>query len=237
MHFQFSLELLKQSNYGAEIMKKQKDVFLTGEGDNWFDRNADSTIRESERKLLPYLQRVNPKTLLEVGCGTGMRLDYLSQHMPECSFWGIDPAEKAAELVHPAYNVLQATADELPFADEKFDVVVIGFCLCVCDVDDFFKIAAEVDRVLVDNGVLVVLDFEPPFEYQNSYTHKEGVWTTKMAFRNMFCWHPSYTLSEMFSYSHDSDFFDPNPNERLSTTIIHKLHGVNCPKNPYVAAV
>lgn len=219
-------------------MKKQKEVFLAGEGDNWFERNSGAySILDSEKKLLPYLQRVNPKKLLEIGCGTGIRLDYLSQNMPECSFWGIDPAEKAAEKLNKAYNVQQATADDLPFENEAFDVVVVGFCLYLCDVEDLFKIASEIDRVLINKGVLVIIDFEPPFEYQNPYSYQDGVWTTKMPFRNMFCWHPSYTLSEMFSYSHYSDFFHPDPNERLSMSIIHKQHGINLPKNPYEFAL
>ena len=215
-------------------MKKQKEAFLAGEGDNWFDRNAEATsIRESDKKLLSYLQLATPQNILEIGCGTGFRLDYFSKHMPECSFCGIDPAEKAVEGEHTNYNVLQATADDLPFKNEQFDVVIIGCCLAVCDVEDFFKVASEVDRVLMNNGILAIIDFEPPFTYQNAYGHQKGLWTTKMAYRNMFCWHPSYTLSEMFSYSHESDHFHPDPNERLSVSIIHKLHEVNLPKIAY----
>lgn len=212
-------------------MKKQKEIFLAGEGDNWFERNSKAeATHEAEIKLLPYLQEINPKKVLEIGCGTGVRLDFLSKHMPNCSFWGIDPAKKATQNEHANYCVLQATADELPFKNQQFDIVLVGFCLTYCDVEDFFKIASEIDRVLNNKGILVIIDFEPPFEYQNSYAYREGMWTTKMQFRNMFCWHPSYTLSEIFPFSHESDHFHPDPNERLSVSIIHKLHEIDLPQ-------
>ena len=225
-------------NQHEGTMKKQKEMFLEDEGDNWFERNSEEeATHEIEIKLLPYLQRINPRQLLEIGCGTGVRLDFLSKHMPNCSFWGVDPAQKATEHEHATYSVLRATADELPFENSQFDIVLVGFCLTYCDVEDFFKIASEIDRVLNDKGMLVIIDFEPPFEYQNPYAYREGMWTTKMQFRNMFCWHPSYTLSEVFPFSHESDHFHPDPNERLSVSIIHKLPGVNVLTPPYQPAI
>jgi ubiquinone/menaquinone biosynthesis C-methylase UbiE len=52
------------------------------------------------------------------------------------------------EAVNKGVDAKQGTADELPFPNNSFDIVVFDFCLYLCDRLDLFKITAEADRVL-----------------------------------------------------------------------------------------
>ncbi|WP_421903815.1 class I SAM-dependent methyltransferase [Maridesulfovibrio sp.] len=215
-------------------MKKQKDIFLEGEGDAWCHRNvAPERPLLVDRKLKELLTEVSPSNVLEVGCGSCYRLNFLSQSFPECSFYGIDPSLDAKNYGNSSLTLTQGTADDLPYESGKFDVVVFGFCLYLCDVEDYFKIAYEADRVLADGGFLVIIDFEPPFPYQNPYSHKDGIYSTKVSFRSMFEWHPSFSLVSLTPFSHRMEAYDAEPNERVSISVLHKKHALNMPIAPF----
>ena len=79
----------------------------------------------------------------------------------------------------------------------------------------------------------MIIDFYPPYNYKNIYHHCDGVFSFKMNYSNMFIWHPSYTLIETTSFSHNSDMFDISPDERLALSIIYKEHEPQIPQTPY----
>ena len=47
----------------------------------------------------------------------------------------------------------------LPFADNSFDVVIFGYCLCFISPEDWLSIVSESNRVLRDGGLIVLYDF------------------------------------------------------------------------------
>lgn len=58
--------------------------------------------------------------LLDVGCGTGFSLDYFEVREAV----GIDPAKKLVEQYGGEKKILVGRAEELPFEDGSFDVVI-----------------------------------------------------------------------------------------------------------------
>ena len=70
------------------------------------------------------------------------------------------------------------------------------------------------DRVLKNNGNLFVLDFDPSFAYKNEYGHREGMFSYKMKYVNMFIWNPAYTQIYHESFSHDGAGYSNNPDEK-----------------------
>jgi len=58
--------------------------------------------------------------MLDVGCGTGFSLDYFGVK----SATGIDPAEKLVEQYSGDQKILVGSAEDLPFVDNSFDIVI-----------------------------------------------------------------------------------------------------------------
>lgn len=137
--------------------------------------------------------KIKPVSILEIGCANGWRLKALYDIFG-CHCVGIDPSEDAigaGKKDWPFLDLRVGIASNLP--DGEYDIVIFGFCLYLCGREDLFKIAFEADRVLMDRGHLIVLDFHPQFPYSN-VNPDGGCDTYKMIYGNMFMWHPYYKL-------------------------------------------
>ena len=163
-------------------MDKQRTVFFEGEGNAWFRRNASAIAKMHARAIddpitdpvLRCLDGHRPGHVLEVGASNGWRLDV----MRRC--WGamvvgVEPSALAAASAPKGVPIHIGTADALPIGDAEVNCVVFGFCLYLCDREDLGKITAEADRVLADDGLLVVYDFSPKVEFSRPYHHRVGI--------------------------------------------------------------
>jgi len=101
---------------------------------------------------------VDPKGLraLDIGCGGGLLAEEFARL--GCRVTGVDPSEEsiAAARDHARESGLDieyrvAPGEELPFAEESFDIV---YCCDVLEhVDDLGRVVAETARVLVPGGI------------------------------------------------------------------------------------
>ena len=218
---------------------KQKDIFLSGEGDQLFKRNKEglenidysqdlvvSEIREilNESKPDSLLKTIGGGIkLLEIGCGDGGRLSYLQEHYNvECH--GIDPSAMVIEKAQ-SYGIRASvgTADSLQFDDGFFDILVFGFCLYLCDRKDLFVIAAEANRVIKSKGFIVILDFFHTGKHKkNKYVHKEGLYSFKMDYRNLFLWHPYYECFKLKVIQHSDKTYTDEVNEWIGVSVLRK---------------
>jgi ubiquinone/menaquinone biosynthesis C-methylase UbiE len=100
--------------------------------------------------------------ILEVGCGAGAGLNFLSRLEPGARFVGLDLSGPTIEIAAARLargsqlRFVQGDAERLPFADEEFDCVI-----CVesaHNYPDLQKFLAEVSRVLKVGGFLSLVD-------------------------------------------------------------------------------
>ena len=212
---------------------KQKDVFLAGEGNAWHSRNAEALAKQhlpTHDSLLMELLRLESDftgvsgtvRVLEVGCGSGVRLGWLQKHTGwECH--GIEPSALAVkEAIRSGVQAQIGTADQLPFADNSIDVVIFGFCLYLCDRDDLFKIAAETDRVLKSPGWLLLKDFYSPEPATKEYHHRPGVYSYKMDYKRLFTWNPDYSIFSHRVTHHVGDVYTDDRQEWVETSVLRK---------------
>lgn len=218
-------------------MKNQKEIFLSSEGDAWYERNKQVINEKKIDPMVGCISELNlsPKKILEIGCSNGYRLNKLNEkYGAEC--FGIDPSQEAIDegkLAFDKINLSQGTADSLNFENNKFDLVIIGFCLYLCDRNDLFKIAYEVDRVLADKGQIVILDFGPPFPYKNNYKYVEGVFSFKMNYASLFDWNPNYFTVYSKVLAHEASVSVDNPDERIVLSVLTKNISSGYPDNPF----
>lgn len=99
--------------------------------------------------------------VLDVGCGTGSQLvRYLEAG---CSVSGIDlsPAmlAEARTTLGEAADLRLADATQMPFDDDRFDVVLTSMMLHELTSDVRGRVVAEIGRVLRPDGVAIITDF------------------------------------------------------------------------------
>lgn len=91
--------------------------------------------------------------LLDVGCGSG-----ISTSVWNCECTGIDPSSKLIEIAkqnHPGKSFIVAPAEEIPFPDDSFDIVV-----CVTAIHNFKDVRkgiSEMKRVGKGRFVITLL--------------------------------------------------------------------------------
>ena len=209
----------------------QKDLFLSGEGDAWFERNSLSGAHQSltsNDDLLPLLSNLplastSDVKVLEIGCSHGTRLSNLNS-LFNWDVYGLDPSAKAIDACcSKSISATVGTADHLPYQSESFDIVILGFCLYLCDRSDLFLIASEVNRVLKKASWLAMIDFWSPYPYSNPYHHLPGVHSYKMNYLTLFTWHPSYSLYDHKVREHSSGQYTDQIDDYVSSSILRRL--------------
>lgn len=169
---------------------KQSEAFKLGESAAWFKRNREK-LGVGNDPVMDSMERygIKPKLVLEVGCANGWRLAALKKKYA-CNIAGWDPGAPYMDD-YVRYGV----ASDIDFwLRTKFDVVIYGWCLYLCDPEDYFKIAAEGDRVLADGGFLIVYDFCTDHPYKVPYKHKEGLYSHHYDFSKLWSCHPAYSM-------------------------------------------
>jgi len=95
--------------------------------------------------------------ILDVGCGTGRLLELLGQRIPNAALTGLDLApnmlQKASERLSSTVRLVQGDAEQLPFADSSFQMVLSSSTFQW--LDPLTCCFGEVRRVLEPEGQFV----------------------------------------------------------------------------------
>lgn len=172
---------------------KQAQFFMDREGDRWFDRNAARLgARDPVSSVIKDLH-IKPKNVLEIGSSNGWRLAKLREEYG-CTIMGLDPSHAAAEdAKDKGISVWIATAAAMPLRSHQYDVVIYGFCLYLTDPDDWFRIVVEGDRVLADDGYIIIHDFNTGNQaFKRPYEHAEGLFSYHVQWSKFWLAHPWY---------------------------------------------
>ena len=137
---------------------------------SWFSPGYQCMMQEREGRLLALLQRhdcgnLESKKILEVGCGTGQWLrDFVKWGARPENVTGIDllaeRVSKARRLCPPAVHIERASAAQLPFSNERFDIVLQSTVFTsILDPDLKRLIATEMMRVVKSPGFILWYDY------------------------------------------------------------------------------
>ncbi|NRP60354.1 bifunctional 2-polyprenyl-6-hydroxyphenol methylase/3-demethylubiquinol 3-O-methyltransferase UbiG [Marinobacterium sp. xm-d-564] len=208
----------------------QSEIFKTGEGDAWFDRNKSALelggksvdTQFIEETLKYFHEEIN--SILEIGCADGRKLEALCESFAARGV-GIDPSKKAIDSglarTKRSLDLKVGTLEDVELNDGQFDMVFFGFCLYLIPRDKLQEMLAKADKLIRDGGFLIITDFDPLKSIVNKYSHADDVFSYKEDYGRYFI-EKGYFLIEKHSFSHYSDSFSKDSNERVSVQILFK---------------
>jgi ubiquinone/menaquinone biosynthesis C-methylase UbiE len=135
----------------------RKYLRLASRYDRRWSSYIEATVIETTRRM-----SLNPADrLLDIGCGTGALLYALSRTYPTVGLAGVDASQEmlavARERVGTCAELKQGWAEQIPFGDESFDVVVSSSVFHY--IRDPMTALAEMLRVLRSGGRLIITDW------------------------------------------------------------------------------
>jgi SAM-dependent methyltransferase len=171
----------------------QDEIFAADEGNRWFERNKDALDHFNPELDLPLkimsLYHLKPHNVLEVGAANGYRLAQIAEDY-RARVVAVEPSSEAirdGKLRFPSVEFVQGVANEIPL-EESFDLVIVNGVFCWIERATFLRSVAEIDRVLRDNGFLIIGDFYPLNQTKTRYHHltDEEVYTYKQNYAATF---------------------------------------------------
>ncbi|MGJ5630579.1 class I SAM-dependent methyltransferase [Nostoc sp. CALU 1950] len=101
--------------------------------------------------------------ILDLCCGSGQTTEFLVKISQNVT--GLDASPKSLQRARqnvPSASYIEAFAEEMPFADNLFDVVHTSVALHEMQPQQLRKIINEIYRVLKPGGVFTLVDFHAP---------------------------------------------------------------------------
>jgi len=178
------------------------------DGDGWLKRNrADIGNVDLAADIIDKMHP-KPQRVLEIGCSQGWRLKKL-QRLYGCHIFGIDPSKAAIEEAGDPKIFQVGRSTRIPLNDITCDLVILGFCMWAIPPSEWLQTVAETDRVLENNGLLLIHDYLSPRPFQRNYlwsqdgAKPEKVATYYMDWEKMWTAHPGYKkIAELWQADH-----------------------------------
>ena len=200
----------------------QDTHFLQGEGDAWFRRNRDYLLAQSDDWVsrdvplrLLMARELQGKSVLELGCSLGRRLDVLSR-LGVDRVVGTDASAEAVRegaALYPTLDLRHALIST-PIGD-TFDLVIVNFVLHWVDRSSLSASIAAIDSALKTGGYLVLGDFLPDQPTRRDYAHKPGLFTYKQDYASCFSALGLYEVVEQRVFDHDDPSHPEMPPEMI----------------------
>jgi S-adenosylmethionine-diacylgycerolhomoserine-N-methlytransferase len=125
--------------------------------------------------------RTEKITIIEIGCGTGYNLKYLSQNYPKAKLVGYDLSK---EMLNVADEKLRYVSNKLILRNEayhtegslpKADVILFSYCLTMVN-PHWQDLILQAKNDLKEGGIIAVVDFHnSPFSLFKRWMNKNHV--------------------------------------------------------------
>lgn len=156
---------------------------------------------------------IENKKVLDVGCGDGSDLFKISQK--GAVVYGVEPSEefvKKAKELNSSGIIKEGVAENIPYSDAMFDVVVSKWALQTCS--DLGRALGEIARVLKPDGTFILLSKHPMQQYfgkMREYGGDVNYFEQKVSTLHIFngkitLKEPTHTFNEYFNATFLSNF-------------------------------
>lgn len=183
-----------------------KQNFLNFEGTNFYNRNKSYFNASNDFILNNFdINNHSDKTILEVGCSNGWRLNEFNKFNNKNKYIGLEPSLDAIQdNIFENIKILHGTCDKINLLDDSVDILLIPFVFMYVDRTLLFKSISEIDRVLKNGGLLIITDFYSNRQRKNSYKHIPGSFIYKQNYFEIFTSSKNYFLKKLECFTHNS---------------------------------
>jgi ubiquinone/menaquinone biosynthesis C-methylase UbiE len=149
-----------------------------------YDRLFDSMNKGLKLVGVRMFRPSKGMNILDVGCGTGSHLELYQRY--KCNLYGIDLSPSmlnvAQERLEDTAQLDLGDATEMPYEDDKFDLVISMLSLHEMSPATRSAVLNEIKRVLKSDGRLLLIDFHPgPYEPLQGWISKTIIFISELA--------------------------------------------------------
>ncbi len=124
-------------------------------------------IKNYYNNLLKIIKKINPESILDVGCGEGFTLDTLRKNKIGKKIIGIDNSKESiriGKILFPKVKINHASIYDMPFPNNSFDLVI---CTEVLEHLKTPSLAIEEVKRVSRGNILISVPNEPFFMLGN----------------------------------------------------------------------
>jgi ubiquinone/menaquinone biosynthesis C-methylase UbiE len=205
--------------------------------DDFAQKYSESFLKDNTKSIAQYFMHVDfdlkEKKLLDLGCGDGYDLHRFGQL--GALLYGVDASQEMVALAKKNTSaqaeIKQGYFEEIPFADNFFDVVVSKWALQAAD--NIQSIYQEVHRVLKPRGTFLYLASHPLYQFLEKRNHPKDYFQKEMVEVKLFegkiiIREPTHTLNEYLS-AYFFQHFDLQAYEEGFDDSVEKIQGDTYP--------
>tara|TARA_B110001450_G_C17554665_1_gene454148 strand:+ start:210 stop:878 length:669 start_codon:yes stop_codon:yes gene_type:complete len=169
---------------------KNLKIVKKKEANNYFSRNLEFfNSSRSDYRILDLIKtnNIEPKSILEIGCANGIKLNEYQQNLNSKINYGVDLSSKAIKSGRRKFKklkLLKLSSLEINKIKLKFDLIICGFFLYLLDREEIFNQFNLIYKRLNKNSYLIIQDCDPLFKHTNTSIHNKNLKTFKMSYGN-----------------------------------------------------
>lgn len=150
---------------------KTKSFWSNGFGAKLYRRFSGKRFLKMHQKITDLVLAQNPKDVLDIACGPGDFLFYLSNFAPNLQLTGTDIApgmvKHASQKLFGKAKILEADGENQPFAENSFDVITI--MMAFHHFPKKLEALQNIKKLLRQNGVLIIADVVAKSNFQKKF--------------------------------------------------------------------
>ena len=160
-------------------MLERMDLFFAARLDG-YDAHMLTNI-EGAKEFYPYTADQLPKTencrILDLGCGTGLELEYYFTHHPAASVTGIDLSKDMLDALRHKFTdkditLIVGSYFDVPFGKSAFDAAVSVESLHHFTKEEKIPLYIKLHAALKDGGYFILTDYFAPSEVEETLYSK-----------------------------------------------------------------
>lgn len=151
--------------------EKTKSFWSNGFGARLYRKFAGKRFLKMHQKIAEQILVRNPKDLLDIACGPGDFLFYLSNFAPSVNLTGTDIApgmvKHASQKLFGKAKILESKGENQPFPENSFDVITI--MMAFHHFPKKLEALQHIKKILRPGGILIIADVVARSDFQKSF--------------------------------------------------------------------